>query len=91
MDDLRCKIAFLGSAQEARIHLTLKGSAECAKASNPVKMAKSAGKPCLRPWSDTAGSHKGRRRIQPAERGPGGGLTATYCTPLGWAENGHLG
>ena len=24
-----------------------------------------------------------RRRIQPAERGPGGGLTATYCTQLG--------
>ena len=23
------------------------------------------------------------RRIQPAERGPGGGLTATYCTQLG--------
>ena len=28
--------------------------------------------------------------IQPAERGPGGGLTATYCTQPGMIENGPL-
>ena len=33
------------------------------------------------PESDAAGRPEGRRRIQPAEREPRRGLTATYCTP----------
>ena len=45
-------------------------------------------KPCLRPESDTAGCLRSylppsAAGLKPAERGPGGGLTATYCTPLG--------
>ena len=33
--------------------------------------------------SDTAGRLKPAAGFKPAERGPGGGLTATYCTQLG--------
>ena len=52
-----------------------------------LKLAESAKSDRVERWSSTPCSLLRRgRRIQPAERGPGGGLTATYCTQLGMIQ-----
>ena len=48
--------------------------------------------PCLRPESDSASClwsylPPAAAGLKPAERGPGGVLTETYCTPWGMSKN----
>ena len=86
MQDLPIRIAILrppGNPTNVQGNLTGSGTAECAKALM-LRKKPSAGSP---PVSDTAGSLRAAARFKPADRGPGGGLTATYCTQLGMTKH----
>ena len=61
--------------------MAVAGLAECARPLILRKIDKSAGIATRNPTQRAA--TRAAAGFKPAERGPGGGLTATYCTPWG--------